>query len=773
MSLATRQWYPSRSPAFCLRYSVFNAATSLSLPRFCIVRSLLTEAADQSFPEPRRATSGCLNAGRSDDEIRAKITTPTTRTLKAAPRICNVFYPPTLGQETAVHSVESTTVPAQETIRISVNIKEQARVVAQQAFTFIPEYNASIRLLNRQRLFISDLAVDSQGASLQVCNLSDNGIEVPANIRLGVVFVPSSTTGDGTEEDDEYLTTLKVRRVKGLTRIKIRRLFQAARRSQQHQEHKEAKSDHYHVSLGKRPNLGEMALAELEKHSQNQAEAQVVVERSSSTDSLPIARPQKRSRFREVHAGQIPTPPIWSKTSFVDYIEDLATATVSRSLHRQIYLDGVNHDETVARLLIRSLKDPCMSSYISTQACNIAFGFFYRHAMIPRVRSLFMYMEETNMVIPRETFNIMLRGAAAQSNIYGFTHILRLMVRRELRPDSGSWTALMTAVNSMDVRGRLLQLMFDRGLLETQNDKSFALSLAVRGELVKYLNQGQSLAYFLDSMDKKYGSLWISVSACNNMLDEIVERGLMREAYDLLELMSSRGLKPNNVTLNTILGQCLRLQDLGLAIQILKLFEDAFKVRPLANEQGQVGFDTLFQIAWRRRDLNCCRVIWRHACLRAAVKYRMQQLVMDSLLCNTPGIPQTRQEYWKKTAGKIIANVEKGDLHVGGYRIAGANILTKLIGWEKTGADRDLQLKLARHIIDRDLAAARRHKPREKLLDDLEKARDIDVNWAGDQVWKHKDVQWMQDHAVQVQTKSFYKKGLRDTNRVEHTGSKA
>ena len=773
MSLATRFRYTSRLTAFHSPFPIFNAATLASLPRFRVVRSLLTAAADQPFPESR-ATSRDWNGEKPDDEAKGIIAAPVTRKENTAPRIRNVFYPPTVGQEAAVYSLDNTIVPTLETIRIPVEANEQARGIAQQAFTFIPEYNASTQSLDRQRLFISDLFVDSEGASVQVYNMSDNSIEVPANTRLGFLSVPNpkgSIIGDMSEQREEHLTLVKAKGIKTLPTSKIKRVCQAALRSQRHQDDKNTKSDRYHVSSGKRPNLWVMPLVELEESCENKAEAKFEEERLYSTDSLSISHRQERLRFREIHAEQIPAPLIWSKTTFMDYIEDLADSIVSRSLHRQIYTDGISHDETVARLLTRYLKDPSMSSYTSIQACNIALKFFYKHAMILRARSLFLYMEGTNMVLPNETFNIMLQGAAAQSNIYGFTHILRLMYRRKLVPDPGSWAALIMTVNSANAKDQILHSMSDRGLLENKNTKRFAVGLAVRGELVKHMNRGKSLVDFLDSMDKKYGSLWISVSACNNMLDEIAERGLMPEVHELLNIMSSRGLRPNVVTLNTLLGQYLRLQDLDLSIQILRYFEDTFRVRPSANKQGQVSLDTLFQTAWRRRKLNCCRVIWRHACLQATVSYRMQQLVTDSLLCSTPDIPQTRQEYWKRTAGKIIANIEKDDLDVGDHHLASRDVLTKLISWEKTGAARDLQQKLAGCIINRDLATARRHKAREILVNDLEKAKDLDDAWARDRVWKVKDVQWMLDHAVEIEIEPLQTERLVNICNVEYKGS--
>lgn len=272
------------------------------------------------------------------------------------------------------------------------------------------------------------------------------------------------------------------------------------------------------------------------------------------------------------------------------------------------------------------------------------------------------------------------------------------------------------------------------GLLHFPEAVKGVATVMLPGELIGHLNSGQDMASFIARMDGIYGLDWMSPSSLNRALDVIGERGSFLQASDAIKLFLERNIRPNAVSLNTLLSHCDRQGNLTEAVRWMQYIPSKFCVQ--ANE---ITYHHLFKLAWKSQQYNTCRVVWRHACMGGAVSYKMQELMLRSLVRNTPSRPKTKGEMWILSAAKVIAGVapEPGTS-------------AKLIGWSETGQKREDNLALAKEVLAQDLAAALHHRPVSTLTQQLTEAFVLDKDWTYNPLWKGTSTIWKIANAVNV-----------------------
>ncbi|MCJ1254042.1 hypothetical protein MMC24_001856 [Lignoscripta atroalba] len=437
-----------------------------------------------------------------------------------------------------------------------------------------------------------------------------------------------------------------------------------------------------------------------------------------------------KSRYYQMRADQIPRPAHWSPLTLNNYIEDLTGSTVTRHMHRFIYSEGSSHVAAVTTALHAVFNDPSLRTFLTVRAFNTAMSFFYKHSMVLTARSYFLLMKELQLNIPVDTFNIILKGAASRRDLHNFTSWLRIMIKRGVKPNADTWVALVIAIEARAVKLRIVKEMEEKGMMDRPVIMREIINQLISPEIVSHLESGQHIGSFLQQLDLKHTPTWFTIGAANQLCHHLGEHGLGKEALRMLKRMRARGIVPDTSTMNIFLGHCRLYRDMGRAIYVLRLFQSEYGAPPT-----KAAYEILFFLAWNLRLLNCCRVVWRAACLEAVVSFRMQKIVMRSLMRNTPEQRQTKTQAWMKTAGKVI---------VGVYRHRNRldpelKDVKRLATWANTGVERLHSSELAKRVLACDLQVALHFSLKSNLADLLDKAFKMDQAWRDD-IWVNRSI---------------------------------
>ena len=484
-------------------------------------------------------------------------------------------------------------------------------------------------------------------------------------------------------------------------------------------------------------------LQELEKYSGYQDGGDEVS--TASPPTIRRLRVGKKYKYRQVQVRDISRPQVWSMTTFATYVENLTLSVVSRHMNRYLYTEGQSHIKIVESTLKALFADPWLSHYQTVESFNAALIFFYKHSMISSARMFLTLMEERHMDIPAETFNIMLRGASSRKDLHNFTFLLHAMIRRGIRPTADTWIALIVAVQSKAARLRIIHSMREREFMKRPRIMKSVLSHLVPPEIVSYVESGQDIPCFFQDLDRKYGLHWLSVSTGNQMCQKLGEHGLMLEALEVLDLMVDRDCLPDKVTMMIFLGHCKRQRDVGGAIQMLDWFHNTYGLN-----LEEDGLDTLFMLAWRSRLYNCCRVIWRTACIYGTVSYRMQRLVMKSLIRNSPEQPQTPTQHWMKSIGKVVIGINIRTAQHENDPGIGLAAMERLVDWAESGDQRVASLQLAKLALAQDLEAAEQFDLNGNFTELLSRSLDLDREWGLGDNRLTKSTLWKIENAISV-----------------------
>ncbi|MCJ1481429.1 hypothetical protein MMC06_001587 [Schaereria dolodes] len=435
----------------------------------------------------------------------------------------------------------------------------------------------------------------------------------------------------------------------------------------------------------------------------------------------------RKLKYHQVRADEIPRPTDWSPLALAIYVEDLTNSTVTRHMQRLFYAPKESHVAAVTIALNAVFNDVSLRRFLTVRAFNEAIRFFYKHTMISMGRAYIFLMKELQMDISTETFNIVLSHAAHRRDLHTFTSWLRTMVKRRVEPNSDTWTALVLAIDSKAVKLRIIGEMKKRGLMDYPITIRQIIGPLLTSELTSHLDSGQDIDDFLAQWDKRYSPKWFTVRTANQLCHILGERGLRKESLRILEVMKIRGVSANEATLDKLLAQCALYHDVEGAVHMLRLIYSEYAVQP-----SEGAYSTLFALTWRMRQPNCCKVIWQVACMNATVSYSMQETVMRSLVRNTPKVPQSREQVWMKTAGKLVVGV---GLRTKRYRArlsSRIKITKRIATWARTGDERRRSLSMAKLVLARDLEGPLNYSFRGPFGELLGRALDMDKRWMAD-----------------------------------------
>jgi hypothetical protein len=362
--------------------------------------------------------------------------------------------------------------------------------------------------------------------------------------------------------------------------------------------------------------------------------------RSERARTIPATRPEN-----------LPRPSEWTTHTFADYVTDLTSIKMPNHLHKLWYKKEEDHIKVVVGVLREIFSSPDCRSSLSRTAFNKAIANYVKMAHISDARAAFVLMEMMEVPMNPETFNIMLRGAAKQEDLHVFQLILRLMLRRGVMPNGGTWIAFLMANYNFGIKSHIVSAMKERGLLSHTPTLKGVCEQLISQEISASLDQAQSQEDFLHHMDASYGERWLTIDSGNRVLHALGARHLISRCWEFLQAMDARHIKPDQVSINTILNHCKQSQNIIGAIEIMACLPSLFHFVP-----DEHTYHALFELAWRSRSYNLVRVVWKYACLNAATTRRMRLRVRQSWLnaAEDSSTHSLQHDVWKLQAGPII-----------------------------------------------------------------------------------------------------------------------
>ncbi len=462
--------------------------------------------------------------------------------------------------------------------------------------------------------------------------------------------------------------------------------------------------------------------------------------------------PHGPSQYNARLARDVPRPSVWSEATLCQYVAKIADSQkAQRNIPRfpkRTYLDGSSNKADITKIFEELFYDDVMKKFLSSEACNAALRFYYMHGMISKARALFSRMESLQLKIPPATFNLILRAAAVNRDVHNFTFLLHRMLQRGFRPDDDTWVSLLIAVDSKEVRSIVAHKMEERNVILCPGSRKAVAGLMIPSEVDFHLGNGHDPTTFVDHMNIRYGTQWLTTRAGNNLLYEMGKRECT-SGLALLEQMKQRSFVPDEVTMNTLLRLCLQRSLYHDAIAILRAFDHHFKMSP-----GDKAYETLLNLAWNRRLLNCARVVWRSACIDGHVSFHTRNRVFQSLLDHKlRELPpsdkadsrdaQGRGQVFRKYVGYFVVGVR-------GPRTAELAKLGRAL-WVSDFDSKRSSVTRARLQVQSDLRIAKSCRLKLPLHELLRQALELDLKWRAEGFWKNEDRQRRLQDGIQVE----------------------
>ena len=458
------------------------------------------------------------------------------------------------------------------------------------------------------------------------------------------------------------------------------------------------------------------------------------------------------SQYRARLAREVPRPPVWSEAALYYYVAKIADSQKAQRhiprFRKRTYLDGSSNKADITKIFEELFYDDAVKKFLSSAACNAALRFFYMHGMISKARALFSRMESLQLDIPSATFNVILRGAALNRDLHNYTYLLQRMLQRGFRPDDDTWVSLLIAVNPKEVRAIVAHKMHERNVMLSPGSRKAVAGLMIPNEVDLHLGSGHDPNTFVDHMDIRYGTQWLTTRAGNSLLYEMGKRDCTN-GLGLLEQIKQRSFVPDEVTMNTLLRLCLQRSLYHDAIEVLKFFDCHFEMGP----RDKV-YETLLKLAWNRRLLNWARVVWRSACINGYVSLHTRNLVFQSLLDhNLRELPssdkadsrdnQGRGQIFRKLAGYFVVGVRRP-------QTAELAELGRAL-WVSDFDSKRSSVKRARLQVQSDLRIAKSCRLKVPFHELLRQALELDLKWRAEGFWKNEDRQRRLQDGIQVE----------------------
>jgi hypothetical protein len=427
---------------------------------------------------------------------------------------------------------------------------------------------------------------------------------------------------------------------------------------------------------------------------------------------------------------------------FAEHIEELTRSRPSSKVVRG--KPGTHHRERVAAALVALFENDANRQYFSTAALNRALSYLFDNEILDDARAVFVRAEHVATV---DTFNMLLKSAAKRQDIQVFRGFLNSMARMHIRPNPYTWLAFLDCLVSPTAKASLVNYMMQKGYLSDNGAMRTALHLTIQDTFLAHLQSGKSVDAFFNMIID--GANWFSPTLINQMLSVTVRLRDYDAIDRLLEICEQQGFALDSGSVNSILP--LFRSDIQSALRYMFRCLD----RPETQLDKQ-AWEMLFLIAFKGRNYNVCRVLWRYACMRRQVTYKMKQSVLTSLARNVPRDKRDGiDDVWSTSAGNVIVGVDFGQ---SAYPFDDAildnvpdehldNPVAYLAsGYKPGGEERERQLSLASALVKRDIEIGPRYQPSVPFSVMLEAAAVMDRGWKG----IPRPTQWVMQNAIHI-----------------------
>jgi hypothetical protein len=251
-------------------------------------------------------------------------------------------------------------------------------------------------------------------------------------------------------------------------------------------------------------------------------------------------------------------------------------------------------------------------------------------------------------------------------------------------------------------------------------------------------------------MENKYGKHWFSLGAANRILNVLGSKGLIPQCYRFLKFMKTQSIKPDKISVNTILHHCKQPRNLDgagegveLALKVLRLVSTDASFIPNAET-----FRILFEMAWQSRNYNMVRIIWRYACLSQDAGFRMRTRIKESLRrrSDDPSLLSPRSRF-NTLAGRFIIALSAKEMPLGQESVA-----FNFAG-NPTGANElEFSLSQVTEMIRKETEFKPNAPPQKDLIDMMEEAFRVDLRWkqAESEAGQKKSLGWMIENGIRM-----------------------
>ncbi|GAB7349980.1 hypothetical protein MBLNU459_g0666t1 [Dothideomycetes sp. NU459] len=543
---------------------------------------------------------------------------------------------------------------------------------------------------------------------------------------------------------------------------------------------------------------------------------------------------QHRARIQATSKPSIENlPRRWTTITFANHIDDLVNRSMPRMLQRRIYglqprpsPNQESHIDAVAVTILDLFLAPTMMPVISPYSCASAFRFLLKHRKLPELRRILELLDNHDFVFSTGMFNPCLQAARDAGDLHNFHFVLRLMVDRHVRPDWESWSALVALVNQVSRRDArvVLKGMRKKGLLVAAPAKMDVAAAFVKEDFTDWVERGGSTASFVETYGKHFdGPDWLNENVANRMLGVRAQRGQFGDAFSILDLLITRGKRPNTVSLNILLSAAVAQRNPRAALESVNRLvgdESSAGVRP-----DKITFDRLFRLAWRRGEYNMLRVAWRYACMHGEVSSALQEAFEGTITLYTPSskpvtgdavsigpseLSQTsRPKLFRSLAAKVAVGLREGlgsgdsaeredglestlnafdqrtkalveykelnrILVAQGTQPQPTATVTAELDKEHDGTIQETHAQRRRQLLDlvkSDLQQVQRLQPLVPLAKMLQIAWKRDLEWTGLRVRKTPDLAWILENAVQIPVALGAVPSLRSHEGTFHAGN--
>lgn len=384
--------------------------------------------------------------------------------------------------------------------------------------------------------------------------------------------------------------------------------------------------------------------------------------------------------------------------------------------------------------------------FVSSATLNQALKFLLHHSQFKHARMVFSKSEH---VATTQTFNILLNSAARCRDVHAFRRFLIHMARSGIRPNAGTWLALLQGLIHPEAKATLIRVLAKRGyLINTPNVRS-ALQATIHDSFFLHLENGGNVHTFVTLLARTEGADWFSPSLLGQMFSAIPNLHDTHAANDLLDFCLERGLPIDTSYLSALLGKCGSNPDAALHYTFLAMRDPSFRI-------NQDLLESLFFIAFNNRCVNTCRVLWGYACMAYNPTPKMKQTMLYGLACQVPllEVPATHK-YLKSLLSKVIIGATPDKFNDSVVQNLPSqfhdNPVLYYASEPKSEAYKDpLGFGLAYALVGHDMRGGKRWQPAHSLAIMLDAAITLDHEWGKTPM----SLDWCLQNAIHIPVKS-------------------